>query len=64
MSEADAMDIYYHGEEKESGKKVRKNHRYEGGTYVRHDTNMEASLSQPYANQSSNSFHLYGRMLI
>jgi hypothetical protein len=24
MSEADAMDIYYHGEEQESGKKVRK----------------------------------------
>jgi hypothetical protein len=40
MSEADAMDIYYHGEEQESGKKVRKNHRYEGGTYVRHDTNI------------------------
>lgn len=40
MSEADAMDIYYHGEEKESGKKVRKNHRYEGGTYVRQDTNI------------------------
>ena len=36
LSEADALDVYHHGEERETGKKVRKYHGYELGIYYGH----------------------------
>jgi hypothetical protein len=37
LSEADALDVYHHGEEREPGKKVRKYNGYELGIYYGHN---------------------------
>jgi hypothetical protein len=39
VSEADALDVYHHGEERASGKKVRKYNGYELGICYGHNTN-------------------------
>ena len=42
LSEADALDVYHHGQERKPGMRVRKYNGYELGIYYGHNTNTGA----------------------